>query len=98
MPIFRVLRNDQPIQEIQLKSKLNTGIEIKDFPGIIPRYYEIEACNEANYQYYGNWQELDTEQKATIVAHYYLRNLMESHKNEVVNDKIKKDQKKRSKQ
>lgn len=90
------MRNGQPIQEIQLKYKLETGIEFKDFPGIVPRFYEVEACNAANYEYYGNWQELDRKQKAFLVGHYYTKMLVNGHKDDVVNAKIEKDQKKRS--
>lgn len=88
-------RHGQPIQTVKLKYKLNTEIEFHDFPGIIPKFYEIDACNEANYSYYGNWQELEPEQKAFLVAHYYMKSLVAGHKEETVNDKIKKDQKKR---
>lgn len=97
MPDFRVLRNNEPIQNLQLKYKLSTGIEVKDFPGIIPKFYEIQACHASNYQYYGNWKSLEPHEKATLIAHYYVNVLMESHKNEVITDKARKDQKKRSK-
>lgn len=89
------MRNGQPIQDIRLKYKLETGIEFRDFPGIVPRFYEKEACDAANYRFYHDWQELDREQKAFIVAHYYMKTLIGGHKDEVVNDKIKKDAKKR---
>lgn len=97
LPDFRISRNDEPIQEVTLKYKLSTGIEVKDFPGIVPKFYERQACQAANYRYYHDWQDLTVEQKAEVLAHYFLENLMESHKSEVINDRIKKDQRKRAK-
>lgn len=88
-------RHGRPIQNIQLKYKLDTGIEIKEVPGIVPSFYEIKACNAANYEYYGSWQELEDWQKAKLIGHYFLDNLINGAKDDTVQDKIKLDQKKR---
>lgn len=92
-----MLRNNEPIQNVNLKYRLATGIEVKDFPGIVPKLYEINACHAANYRYYSDWQQLESHEKATLIAHYYTNILLDSHKSEAMNDKMKKDQKKRSK-
>jgi len=90
-----VTRNEEPIQEVRLRNKLETGIEIDDIPGMIPRYYEMEACRQANYEYFGSWQMLGKEEKEDLVAHFILRTMIESHKDEVVAQEMKKKQKKK---
>ena len=52
------------------------------------------ACDEANYSYYHNWQELTGTQKAEIVARYYLKNLIEAHKQDTLTDEIERKSKK----
>lgn len=83
-------RNGLPIQEISLKSKLDTGIEIEDVPGMVPRFYEMSACNDANYRFYGDWQELSKEQREDIVAHFILRHIIDGHKDEVVSQEFER--------
>jgi hypothetical protein len=58
---------------------MNTGIDIVSIPGIIPEFYEREACNKANYQFDTTWQDLTSIQKAEVVAHYLLRNQIDNH-------------------
>lgn len=83
---------------MQLKYRLETNIEIKAiFPGLVPEFYVISACNAANHTYDGTWLELTREQKAKIIGHYYSAFMIEGHKSDTVNDKIKKDSKKRGK-
>lgn len=88
-------RFGEPIHQLELKHKLSTGITIEGLPGIVPEFYEISACNAANYQFFHNWQELDQEQKAKLVAHYYGDIMVNAHKDDAMNDKMKKDSRKR---
>lgn len=71
-------RNGTPLREIKLKT-IDTGISFEDVPGIIPLYHEIDACKAANYQYYGNWQELSGQERATLIAHYYVKSMIEQN-------------------
>lgn len=49
---------------------IKTGIEFESLPGCIPVFYEVAACNAANYRYYGDWQELTPRQQSTLIGHY----------------------------
>jgi hypothetical protein len=90
---FQITRNGEPIQEIELKARLNAGIDIEGIPGLIPRFHEKEACDLANYQFFNSWRELEPEEREEIVAHYIARNLVESHKDDALNQKIERDRK-----
>jgi hypothetical protein len=61
-------------------------------PGNIPLQTEIDVCNQANYRYFHEWQDLATEQKALLTAQYYNRNLIESHKQDQQAQEMKKNQ------
>lgn len=71
-------RNGLRIREIRLKT-VDTGISFNDLPGIVPLYHEIEACNAANYRFYDDWQDLSGKQRATLIAHYYVKNMIEQN-------------------
>jgi hypothetical protein len=89
-----VTRGGQPIQEIELKSRLQVDINAEDIPGLIPRFYVIEACNHANYRFHGNWNRLAPEEKEEIVAHYIMMNIIENNKNDIVAQEIERKKKK----
>lgn len=94
MPGFGIKRHGEPIYQIQIKNKFSTGIEVDGLPGVVPEFYEIRACNAANYRYYHDWQELDQEQKSVLIGHYYGTVLIDAHKDDAVSQKMKHDQKK----
>ena len=48
-------------------------------------FYEIAACNAANYRFYHDWQELSSEQKEILVGHYFAGTLLENHKADAQN-------------
>jgi hypothetical protein len=91
------MRHGSPIQSLKLRFKLDTGIDIKELPGIIPTFYEMKACVAANYQFFDNWQELAEWQKAKLIALYFADNLVNGAKDDTVQEKIELDNKKRSK-
>lgn len=68
--------------EVAISHKFESGIDVGSIPGIIPEFYEITACNQANYRYFHDWQELLPEQKAKIVSHYLLNVTIDSHKSD----------------
>lgn len=72
-------RNGIPIDKATLSKTIRTGVEIANLPGQIPVFYEFAACKEYNYRYYHDWQELTPEQQSTIIAHYVLSKLIQSH-------------------
>lgn len=78
---------------IQLKHRLETGIEIEEgIPGLISPYYEICACNAAGYAFFTSWRELDWRERATLVAHYLIGRLIANHASDAEIDQIKKQQ------
>lgn len=75
-------KKGKPIQKVEFKYRIDTGIEVEDLPGMVPKYYEMEACNAEGYVFYGNWQTLTSVQRAEVVAHHYLKFYMEGHREE----------------
>ena len=63
-------------------------------PGVIAEFHEISACHASNYRYFHEWQELEPEQKAKLIAHFLLRGVIESHKNDAQAEDIKRSAKK----
>jgi len=74
-----VTRNGVPIYKIKLKDAYQTGIEVDRIPGLVPEFYERQACNKANYCFDTTWQNLSMPQKASHIAQYTLENLLERH-------------------
>lgn len=89
-PTFNVSRNGKPIVEVRLKSHINTGIVFGQFQGIVHPWYEIAACNAANYRYFHDWQELSGEQKAVLVSHHLTDILVENHKQDAANEEMER--------
>lgn len=86
-------RNGQPIWTIHLKHRLETGIEIEEgIPGLIAPYYEICACHAAGYAFFTSWRELDWQERAVLVAHYFIQRLIANHASDAEIDQIKKQQ------
>jgi len=71
-----------PLSEAHLISTVRTGIEFVHLPGCIPVFYEVSACNAANYRYFSDWQELSPDQQATIIAWYLSTIWLENNKND----------------
>jgi hypothetical protein len=74
---------------------METGIDIRHIPGLIPDIYVISACNAANYCYHTTWLDLTYEQRAEIVAHYLLDKLIESHVHDAQQDEMERQNRKR---
>lgn len=72
-------RNGEPIYLHRIKSSIHTGIKIQDFPGVIPEYYEREACIYAQHNWELTWDDLPRQQKAQHIAQYFLHQLIEQH-------------------
>jgi hypothetical protein len=45
----------------------------------------MEACREANYQYFGNWQDLTPEQQSKLIACYLLGQIIDQHQEDAKN-------------
>lgn len=82
-----------PIQDYYLK-RLRTGITIDHLPGCIPVYYEVEACQKANYTYWDTWQALSVEQQTWVIAKYLLDNYVQSNQADAQNKEIDKERRK----
>lgn len=82
---FGVKRFGEPISRVALRKTIDTGITFDQLPGCIPIYYEMEACREANYRYFGDWQDLTPAQQSKIVAHYLLRLMVAQHQHDAEN-------------
>lgn len=89
-PTFNIRRNGVPITKASIKSTIHTGISFGDFPGIIHPYYEIAACEKANYRFYHDWQELTPKQKSVLVAKHITDILLENHKEDAVNREMER--------
>lgn len=63
-------------------------------PGLIPLFYEIEACEAAGYEYHTTWQELQEPQKALSVAKYYAKNFIQLHKDDMAHQEMEKARRK----
>jgi len=49
-------------------------------PGLVPLYDEMAACRFAGYRFWHEWQDLSPQERARLVAYYYLDALVEGHK------------------
>lgn len=88
---FRTTRNGTNILKAPLRSGVKTGINVEPIiPGMIPLYYEMLAAKEANYRYYHDWQELSSEQKASIVAFYFIEMSITNHQEDARAREIEK--------
>ena len=83
-----------PIANHPLMATINTGIELDHLPGCIPVYYEVEACNAANYKYYDDWQELKVSQRHFLIAHYYMTKTIAAHQSDAEYREMKRKQRK----
>lgn len=63
-------------------------------PGCIPVFLEVKACNAANYHYFGDWQELEPEQQAFLIAHYISVQLVDNNIKDAENKAIKRQMRK----
>lgn len=68
-----------PIEDAPLKYKIDSGIEVESYFGLVPLYYEMLACQEAGYTYFLSWQELTLRERALHVAHFIVKNLVSKH-------------------
>ena len=69
-------------------------MEFESIPGSIPLFYEIDACNAANYQYFHSWQELTPEQQSILIGHYFSVKLVNNNTQDAENRKLKAQSKK----
>ena len=86
---FQITRFGVPISEFAVINSIDTGIEFEAIPGILPDYLVVNACNAANYTFYGTWQEISPKQQAFHIAHYIANSFVEQHKNDAEARKIK---------
>lgn len=90
-------RNNREIWKLNLKRRVEAGIDVNPIPGLFPEFYERSACNAANYQFDTSWQELTLQQKADHIAHYILGMLIQSHAEEAQADQMEREQRKKGK-
>lgn len=57
---------------------------------MVPLLYEMEACHNANYRFYDDWQALSPDQKEQLVALYTIQRLKAAHEEDAKNDFLKK--------
>jgi hypothetical protein len=79
---------------VKVKQTIRTGIDIDSPLGLVPLYHEVNACNEANYQYDTTWQELSRSERAFHVARYYVKILVDNHQQDAQNEHLRKLQRK----
>ena len=89
MRTFPTTRHGIPIGEFRLTDVVPTGIDFKSVPGMIPMYYEVVACNAANYRYFHDWQELTPYQQSILIAHYFNGKLVKSNEQDAENRRQK---------
>lgn len=73
-----------------MRRPLYTGIDFFHLPGCIPVFYEVAACKASGYRYWGDWQELDAQQKAWLIAHYLLDRLIQSHQQDAESEALER--------
>lgn len=84
-------RHGAKIHKYRLKDALKTGIDVESLiPGLIPEFFERSACKSAGYRYDLEWQEMTMQQKAAVIAHYTLENIIENHVKAAENDAIER--------
>lgn len=76
---FQVYRHGRLLDDYPLSSTLETGLDFTHLPGCLPVYYEVAACNAANYRYFDDWQQLKPEQQAFLIAYYLRHKQVENH-------------------
>jgi hypothetical protein len=85
-----------PIHEHPIRHPIQTGIEFSPLiPGVVPLYYEIEACNRFGFEYFTTWQDQSPEVKALYVAHLYTMYEVETHRKDAENRQAERDAKRR---
>lgn len=73
---------------------MQSGIEIPGYLGVIPLLYEMQACDQANYRFFHDWQELSRQERAVIIAKTVLLKLIDSHRDDAVARDIDRKSKK----
>lgn len=66
-----------------LPSKVNVGISIESNQGFVSEYEMREACLYVGHTW-ASWSELDSDERASCVAHWRMHLLIEAHVNEAV--------------
>lgn len=94
---FGVTRNGQPLRELSLTETIYTGIHFDHVAGCIPVFYEVDACNQANYQYFGNWQLLTPEQQSFLIGHYFTKISIANHQKDAEAAYVRKQRQKKGK-
>jgi hypothetical protein len=93
-----VKRHNQPIHLLKPSRSIDSGITFEgSIPGIVSPFQEVEACNASNYQYFGDWQDLNNEQKSFLTAHFFLTTIVENHREEAKARAAERESKKKSK-
>lgn len=91
---FGVSRHGVSILEAVAGETVKTGIGYTTLiPGFVPPYEEYDAMVEANYTE-AEWETLNWETRAKVLAHYRLARLIELHQNDAVSKKMKQMAKK----
>lgn len=73
------------------------GLRIGGLPGNIPLQHEIDACHQANYRYWHDWQELDEKQKGLILAHYFNKQMIQAHRDDTAMTEMERARRRGSK-
>jgi hypothetical protein len=79
---FPIKRFGKPIEEVQLRNTLYTGIEFGHLPGYIPLFIEVNACHAAGYRYFHDWQELTEDQKSFLIGHFISNRWVENNRSD----------------
>ena len=78
-------RNGEPIESIEIKDLVYTGIDMEPLlPGLVPLYEEREAAFYCNYSW-REWQQLEPYERAENVAHFRLKRLIDLHNADAMN-------------
>lgn len=85
-------RNGEPIQNLQLRRKVNSGIAIESAFGVVSEFEEREASVFCHYNW-TQWMRLPHWEKAACIAHYRLHLMIDAHVSDAVDRASKRTRK-----
>ena len=92
---FEVSRNGVPISQHSLSNTFETGIEFGvPHDSLLSELLVMNACMDAGYRYFHDWQDLTPRQKAKIVARYIMNKIVSAHESDAESKHLEKKNKK----
>ena len=83
-----------PIQSHSLLNQYESGIRFEGrLPGQIAYYDQVNACINAGYKFFHDWQELTSEQRAFLIAFYLVQKYVSVHGQDAEARAMKRKQK-----